>query len=137
MLSGDRPRGFDGQRVAEALGNVDGWLVPGGGGIGMRLGTVQARSSTIVPGGGYITDAEYNQGRKRCELFDADLYGALRSARAAKAMARKALESVRVSDRLSEHIDGLDQRLGMLMWVVGLNIGCTIGLYALLFRALP
>ena len=30
-----------------------------------------------------------------------------------------------------------DKRLGILMWMVGLNIGCTIGLYALLFRALP
>ena len=52
-------------------------------------------------------------------------------------MARKASESVRAPDQLSERIDGLDKRLGILMWMVGLNIGCTIGLYALLFRALP
>jgi len=37
----------------------------------------------------------------------------------------------------ARRIDGLDKRLGILMWMVGLNIGCTIGLYALLFRALP
>ena len=69
--------------------------------------------------------------------LNADLYDALRSAGADEAMARKASESVRAPDQLSERIDGLDKRLGILMWMVGLNIGCTIGLYALLFRALP
>ena len=64
-------------------------------------------------------------------------------------MARKASESVRAPDQLvswclsaarlheARRIDGFDKRLGILMWLVGLNIGCTIGLYALLFRALP
>jgi hypothetical protein len=69
--------------------------------------------------------------------LNADLYDALRSAGADEAMACKALESSRVPDQLSEHIDGLDQRLGMLMWMVGLNIGCSVGLYPVLFRALP
>ena len=64
-------------------------------------------------------------------------------------MARKASESVRAPDQLvsgclpavglyeARRIDGLDKRLDILMWMVGLNIGCTIGLYALLFRAFP
>ena len=81
--------------------------------------------------------------------LNADLYDALRSAGADEAMARKASESVRAPDQLGSwclsaaglleamRIDGLDKRLGILMWMVGLNIGCTIGLYALLFRALP
>lgn len=69
--------------------------------------------------------------------LNADLYDALRSAGADDAVARKAAESVRAPDQLSERIDGLDKRLGILMWMVGLNIGCTIGLYALLFRVLP
>ena len=69
--------------------------------------------------------------------LNADLYDALRSAGADEAMARKASESVRAPDQLSERIDGLDKRLGILMWMGGLNNGCTICLYALLFRALP
>ena len=81
--------------------------------------------------------------------LNADLYDELRSAGADEAMARKASESVRAPDQLAPcclsaaglheamRSDGLDKRLGILMWMVGLNIGCTIGLYALLFRALP